>query len=94
VILTGRNSDRPQNAATELGALSAATFDADDSAALEAFFADLEACQPTSAGLTASWIRQRHGLRSSRVRRTLPVPPLEAPIDHVMATKGESDGHL
>jgi NAD(P)-dependent dehydrogenase (short-subunit alcohol dehydrogenase family) len=43
VILTGRNSDRLQNAATELGALSTATFDASDSAALEAFFAHFEA---------------------------------------------------
>jgi NADP-dependent 3-hydroxy acid dehydrogenase YdfG len=29
-ILTGRKPDRPQNAATELGALSTATFDAQD----------------------------------------------------------------
>jgi NAD(P)-dependent dehydrogenase (short-subunit alcohol dehydrogenase family) len=43
VILAGRNPDRLQNAATELGALSTATFDANDSAALEAFFAHLEA---------------------------------------------------
>jgi NAD(P)-dependent dehydrogenase (short-subunit alcohol dehydrogenase family) len=42
VILTGRNPDRLKTAATELGAVSAATFDADDSAALEAFFARLE----------------------------------------------------
>jgi NAD(P)-dependent dehydrogenase (short-subunit alcohol dehydrogenase family) len=42
VIVTGRNPDRLKQAATELGALSTATFDADDSAALEAFFAHLE----------------------------------------------------
>jgi NAD(P)-dependent dehydrogenase (short-subunit alcohol dehydrogenase family) len=42
VILTGRNPDRLKKAATELGAASTATFDADDSAALEAFFAHLE----------------------------------------------------
>jgi NAD(P)-dependent dehydrogenase (short-subunit alcohol dehydrogenase family) len=42
VILTGRNPDRLKKAATELGATSTATFDADDSAALEAFFAHLE----------------------------------------------------
>jgi NAD(P)-dependent dehydrogenase (short-subunit alcohol dehydrogenase family) len=42
VILTGRNPDRLKDAATALGALSTATFDANDSAALEAFFAHLE----------------------------------------------------
>jgi NAD(P)-dependent dehydrogenase (short-subunit alcohol dehydrogenase family) len=42
VILTGRNPDRLQEAATELGAQSTAAFDANDLAALEAFFADLE----------------------------------------------------
>src|SRR3954462_2809891 len=42
VILTARNPERLQTAAAELGAVSAATFDADDSAALEAFFAHLE----------------------------------------------------
>jgi NAD(P)-dependent dehydrogenase (short-subunit alcohol dehydrogenase family) len=42
VILTGRNPDRLKDAASELGALSTATFDANDSAALEAFFAHLE----------------------------------------------------
>src|SRR3954454_23739454 len=42
VILTGRNPERLQAAAAELGAVSAATFDANDSAALQAFFADLE----------------------------------------------------
>ncbi len=34
VILSGRNPERLKNAATELGALSTATFDASDSAAL------------------------------------------------------------
>jgi NAD(P)-dependent dehydrogenase (short-subunit alcohol dehydrogenase family) len=42
VILTGRNPQRLKTAAAELGAVSAAAFDADDSAALEAFFAHLE----------------------------------------------------
>jgi NAD(P)-dependent dehydrogenase (short-subunit alcohol dehydrogenase family) len=42
LILAGRNPDRLKNAATELGALSMATFDAGDSAALEAFFAHLD----------------------------------------------------
>src|SRR3954447_7217384 len=42
VILTGRNPERLQTAAAALGAVSAATFDAGDSAALEAFFAHLE----------------------------------------------------
>jgi NAD(P)-dependent dehydrogenase (short-subunit alcohol dehydrogenase family) len=42
VILTGRNPDRLKTAATALGALSTATFDANDLAALEAFFARLD----------------------------------------------------
>jgi NAD(P)-dependent dehydrogenase (short-subunit alcohol dehydrogenase family) len=41
VILTARNPERLQHAASELGALSTATFDADDSDALEAFFENL-----------------------------------------------------
>jgi NAD(P)-dependent dehydrogenase (short-subunit alcohol dehydrogenase family) len=41
VILTGRNSERLQHAASELGALSTATFDANDLAALEGFFEHL-----------------------------------------------------
>jgi len=41
VILTGRNADRLQRAATELHALSTAAFDAADSAALEQFFRGL-----------------------------------------------------
>jgi len=43
VILTGRNPDRLQRAATEVGALSTAAFDATDPAALERFFRDLPA---------------------------------------------------
>ena len=43
VILTGRNPDRLRTAAAELGALSTATFDANDLAALEGFFEHLEA---------------------------------------------------
>jgi NAD(P)-dependent dehydrogenase (short-subunit alcohol dehydrogenase family) len=42
VILTGRDPDRLKNAATELGALSTATFDANDSAALQVFFEELD----------------------------------------------------
>ncbi len=38
VILTGRNPERLQSAATELQAMSSAAFDANDSAALERFF--------------------------------------------------------
>jgi NAD(P)-dependent dehydrogenase (short-subunit alcohol dehydrogenase family) len=41
VILTGRNPERLQRAATELGALSTAAFDAADAAALEQFFRGL-----------------------------------------------------
>ena len=43
VILTGRNPDRLRTAAAELGALSTATFDANDLGALEGFFEHLEA---------------------------------------------------
>jgi NAD(P)-dependent dehydrogenase (short-subunit alcohol dehydrogenase family) len=42
VILTGRDPGRLEKAATALGALTTATFDANDSAALEAFFAHIE----------------------------------------------------
>jgi NAD(P)-dependent dehydrogenase (short-subunit alcohol dehydrogenase family) len=42
VILAGRNPERLQHAAGELGARGTATFDANDSAALEDFFAHLE----------------------------------------------------
>jgi NAD(P)-dependent dehydrogenase (short-subunit alcohol dehydrogenase family) len=41
VILTGRDAERLQHAADELGAQSTATFDAHDSGALDAFFEDL-----------------------------------------------------
>jgi NADP-dependent 3-hydroxy acid dehydrogenase YdfG len=41
VILTGRNPERLQQAADEVGALSTAAFDASDPAALERFFGDL-----------------------------------------------------
>ena len=42
VILTGRDAGRLESAATELGALSTAAFDAHDSAAVEAFFAGID----------------------------------------------------
>jgi NAD(P)-dependent dehydrogenase (short-subunit alcohol dehydrogenase family) len=41
VILTGRNPERLERAAAEVGALNAATFDATDPALLERFFEDL-----------------------------------------------------
>ena len=41
VILTGRNPDRLQQAAQDLGAQRAAAFDANDAAALDRFFQDL-----------------------------------------------------
>jgi NAD(P)-dependent dehydrogenase (short-subunit alcohol dehydrogenase family) len=43
VVLTGRNPERLQRAAGELGALRTAAFDATDAAALERFFRDLPA---------------------------------------------------
>jgi NAD(P)-dependent dehydrogenase (short-subunit alcohol dehydrogenase family) len=42
VILAGRNPERLESAASAVGALSTATFDANDSAALEDFFTGLE----------------------------------------------------
>jgi NAD(P)-dependent dehydrogenase (short-subunit alcohol dehydrogenase family) len=41
VILTGRNADRLERAAKEVGASSTAAFDADDPEAIEAFFGNL-----------------------------------------------------
>ena len=41
VVLTGRNPERLEKAASEVGAERTAAFDAADEAALEAFFADL-----------------------------------------------------
>ena len=43
VILTGRNAERLQRAASELEALRSAAFDAEDPPSLEQFFADLPA---------------------------------------------------
>jgi NAD(P)-dependent dehydrogenase (short-subunit alcohol dehydrogenase family) len=43
IVLTGRNPDRLQSAAAELGAQSTSAFDAGDSDALAAFFEDLDA---------------------------------------------------
>lgn len=42
VILTGRNPDHLREAAAEVGARSTAAFDAEDDAALERFFAELD----------------------------------------------------
>jgi NAD(P)-dependent dehydrogenase (short-subunit alcohol dehydrogenase family) len=42
LVLTGRRADRLEHAVSELGDATTATFDANDSAALEAFFDDLE----------------------------------------------------
>src|SRR5262250_1516811 len=41
VILTGRDAERLQRAASELGARSSAAFDATDAASLERFFREL-----------------------------------------------------
>ena len=43
VVLTARNPERLRQAASELGAISTAAFDATDAAALEQFFRDLTA---------------------------------------------------
>jgi NADP-dependent 3-hydroxy acid dehydrogenase YdfG len=76
VIVTGRNPDRLQTAATALGALSTATFDANDPAALEAFFAQLEGpidhVMVTAGGPTTlrwpRWTSTRRAARSRSIR--------------------------
>ena len=86
VILTGRDSDRLQRAATELDALSTAVFDATDPASLERFFRDLPHIdhvmvtagrRPTGAFLT--WTPSRRGAPSTRIScwysRSRAMPP-------------------
>ncbi len=67
MILTGRDPERLQRAASELGALSAAAFDATDPAPLERFFRELPgtidhvmvtAGRITGASLTWTWSRR------------------------------------
>lgn len=43
VIITGRNVERPNQAGEEVGAERTAAFDANDTAALQSFFAELTA---------------------------------------------------
>ena len=95
VILTGRNPERLQRAASELGALSTAAFDATDPAALERFFRDL----PTTidhvmvtAGRPYYGRLARHGLRAGapRPRR---APLAGAPGRPQRRRQGETGRH-
>ena len=73
VVLTGRNPERLEKAASEVGAESTAAFDAADEAALEAFFADLRrrsttSCPPPvvrTTGPCPSWTSRRRAARST-----------------------------
>ena len=80
VILTGRDPERLQRAATELGALSTAAFDATDPAALERFFKDAPTpIDHVMIGLlrtALTWTSRRRGTR--RAPRLVPgraTPP-------------------
>ena len=75
LILTGRNPERLEFAASELEALSTAAFDANDPAALERFFGGLPATidhaerrQPVSptTGAFSTWISSRRAATSTR----------------------------
>ena len=65
VILTARDPERLKHAATEIGALGTAGFDANDPVALERFFRDLPVIDHVmvTAGLTtvasSTWISRR-----------------------------------
>ena len=76
VVLTGRDPDRLEQAATELGALSTAAFDATDSAALERFFArpagtdrprDGHGRRPLLRAAGRDRLRRRHAARSRSI---------------------------
>jgi NAD(P)-dependent dehydrogenase (short-subunit alcohol dehydrogenase family) len=94
VILTGRNSERLQHAAGELGALSTATFDANDSTALEDFFAHLDgpidhvmvnliAAGFVDTPLSASLLGDRLEERRDQLRATLPIGRVVGPAEVV-----------
>src|SRR3954447_6673882 len=56
VVLTGRNADRLEQAARDVGARSTAAFDADDAAGVKHFFDDLPA--PIDHVLIAAYSRR------------------------------------
>ncbi len=67
VILTGRDPERLRQAASELGALSTATFDAHDLAALAAFFQGLAAPVDPTTRPWPTWTSSRHAVRSRSI---------------------------
>ena len=77
VILTGRDPDRLEQAARELGAQRAAAFDANDAASLERFFQDLptpiDHVMVTAGGGTASVLPWHDGPAPARQSRSTEV---------------------
>ena len=65
MILTGRNAERLQHAASEVDALSTASFDAADPVALERFFRDLPTIDHVMGDSRSALLRtpRRYGLR-------------------------------
>ena len=59
VVVTGRNQERLEQAARELGARSSAAFDADDAGAVKRFFDELPA--PIDHVLVAAYTRRSYG---------------------------------
>ena len=73
VILTGRNADRLESAAHELGATGTAAFDASDTDALATFFEELETpidqvMVTAGAPTTRRWRRRISARRAARSR--------------------------
>jgi NAD(P)-dependent dehydrogenase (short-subunit alcohol dehydrogenase family) len=96
LILTGRNPERLERAATELGAMSSATFDAADPAALDRFFQGLPATIRPCDGhgrqsliaagfvdtpLSASLLGDELENRRNQLRATLPIGRVVGPAD-------------
>lgn len=72
VVLTGRNRDRLEHAAQELGAQRTAAFDATDAASLQGFF---------DTPLSASLLGDRLEERRNELRATLPISRVDGPAD-------------
>ena len=76
VILTGRDPGRLERAAAELGALDTAAFDADDSAALEAFFAGLGQIDHVMATAGRPYYASLADMDFDAARRALQAHPM------------------
>ena len=95
MILTGRNPERLQRAASELDALSTATFDANDPAPLEQFFRDLPATIDhvmVTAGRAALRTYARYGLRAG-APRSRQAPLADAPGRPQRRAQSETGRH-